>query len=165
MSSCKVIWINEIAVCGRGDAAAHTRLVLDDSPFSDFTVDFEAPRPTYIWKGNEARRWNMLVRATANQVWKGGLKLAAIFVGLQLPAAAGTASNIEYSGDVAMHVTNVIGQTLWSVLDPCLLGQMVHNAGSLLASDVICNPAEAIVGFVSHELVAHLVAFAFQVLS
>jgi hypothetical protein len=107
----------------------------------------------------------MLARATGNQIWHGGLKLAAIFVGVQLPVAAGTASNTEYSGDFAMHVTNVIGQTLWSVLDPCLLGQMLHTAGTLLASDVICNPVQAIAGMVSHEVVAHLVAFAFQVLS
>jgi hypothetical protein len=107
----------------------------------------------------------MLARATTNQVWHGGLKLAGIFVGLQLPVAAGTASNTEYTGNVAMHVTNVIGETLWSVLDPCLLEQMVRTAGALLASDVICNPAQAIAGIVSHEVMAHLVAFAFQVLS
>lgn len=107
----------------------------------------------------------MSARATANQIGHSGLKLMAIFAGLQLPVAAGTASNTEYSGDVAMHVTNVVGQTLWSVLDPCLLGQMIDTAGSLLASDVICNPAQAIAGIVSRELLAHLVAFAFQVLS
>jgi hypothetical protein len=107
----------------------------------------------------------MLARATANQMRHGGLKLAAIFIGVQLPVAAGAASKMEYTGDVAMHATNLISQTLWSVLDPCLLGQMVHTAGALLASDVICNPAQAIAGIVSHELVAHMVGFAFQILS
>jgi hypothetical protein len=107
----------------------------------------------------------MLARATADQIWQGGLKVAAIFVGLRLPVAAGVASNIEYAGGVAMQVANTIGQTLWGVLDPCLVGQAVHAAGTLLASDVICNPAQAIAGIVSHEVVAHLVSFAFQILS
>jgi hypothetical protein len=107
----------------------------------------------------------MLARATANQIWHGGLKVAAIFVGLRLPIAVGIASNLQYAGDVTMHVANIIGQTLWGVLDPCLIGQAVHAAGTLLVSDVICNPAQAVAGIVSHEVVAHLVSFAFQILS
>jgi hypothetical protein len=107
----------------------------------------------------------MLANATANQIWQGGLKVASIFVGLRLPAAVGIASNINYEGDVTMHLVNMIGQTLWGVLDPCLIGQAVHAAGALLASDAICNPVQAIAGIVSHEVVAHLVSLAFQILS
>jgi hypothetical protein len=107
----------------------------------------------------------MLARATANQIWHGGLGLAAIFAGLRLPVAAGITSNIEYAGDVAMYVANVIGQTLWGVLDACLLGQMVRAAGVLLGSDLICNPVQAIAGIVSRELVAHAVSFVFQIFS
>ncbi|HUE43091.1 MAG TPA: hypothetical protein VMP12_05980 [Candidatus Sulfotelmatobacter sp.] len=107
----------------------------------------------------------MLARATANQIWQGSLKSAAILVGLRLPVATGIASNIERAGDVSVHVANVIGQTLWGILDACVLGQLVHAASVLLASDMIGNPAQAIAGVVSREVVAHLVSFAFQILS
>jgi hypothetical protein len=107
----------------------------------------------------------MLARTTVNQIWHGNLKLAAIFVGLQLPVAAGIASNLKHTGDVPMHVANTIGQTLLGMLDACLLGQMVHAVSVLFASDMVCNPAQAIAGIVSREVVAHLVSLAFQILS
>jgi hypothetical protein len=107
----------------------------------------------------------MLVRATANQIWQSSLELTAIFVAVRLPVAAGFASKIEYAGDVAMRVADMIRQTLWGMLDACLLGQMVHAAGAFLASDMICNPVQAIAGIVTRELVAHLMSFAFQILS
>jgi hypothetical protein len=107
----------------------------------------------------------MLATATTIRIWNGGLKLAAIFVGLKLPVGAGITSNIESRGDVAMHVANLIGQTIWSVLNACMVGQMVHAVGALLASGYVFDPVHAVAGIVGHELFARLVSFALQVLS
>jgi hypothetical protein len=107
----------------------------------------------------------MLATATTHRIWNGGLKLAAIFAGLKLPVGAAIASNIQCGGDFAMYVANFIGQTIWSVLNACMVGQMVHAAAELLGSGYVFDPVQAVAGIVGREVFAHLVSFALQVLS
>jgi hypothetical protein len=118
----------------------------------------------------------MLARITATQIRNGGIRLAAVLAGAQVPAVvakaaehsttvAGIEASVDCVGETAVHTAITLGQTVWGMLDACTVGQMVHAAGVLLASDAIFHPAHAVAGIIGHEVVAHLVSFAFQILS
>src|ERR1700759_5044179 len=107
----------------------------------------------------------MLATATTNRIWNGGTKLAAIFFGLKLPVGAAIASKMECGGDAAMYVASLIGQTIWNLLDACMVGQLVHAVGALAASGFVFDPVHAVVGMLGHEVFAHVVSFALQIFS
>jgi hypothetical protein len=118
----------------------------------------------------------MLTRVTAKQIGKGGFRLAAILAGLQLPVAvakvashsvtvAGVGAKADCAGQSAIDIAMAVGQTAWSMLDACLVGQLVHAGQVLLTSDSPLNPVRAVAGIIGHELIAHIVSFAFQILS
>ncbi|HEY2821308.1 MAG TPA: hypothetical protein VGJ06_09730 [Candidatus Acidoferrum sp.] len=118
----------------------------------------------------------MLARVTATQIRDNGIRLAAILAGAQVPAAiakaadhstavAGIEASVDCVGETAVHTAITLGQTVWGMLDACTIGQMVHAAGVLIASDAIFHPLNAIAGIIGHEVSAHLVSFVFQILS
>jgi len=121
------------------------------------------------------RGWDMLARINATQIGKTGLRLAALLAGLQLPVAvakveshsavADISQNAICGGETAVHVAITLGQTAWSMLDACIVGQMVHAAGDLVACDSFLNPAQTIAAIVGHEVLTHLVSFAVQIFS
>ena len=121
-------------------------------------------------------RWNMLGTTKATQIWQGGIRLAAILAGAQVPTAFAKAAShsttlasvkdgIDCAGATALDVAITLGQTLWGTLDACMVGQMVHAAGVLLAPDSAFNPVQAVAGVVGHQLAGHLASFVFQILS
>src|SRR5882757_8375907 len=99
----------------------------------------------------------MLARFTAKQIGKAGVRLTAILVGLQLPVAVakvachsatvtGVCAKADCAGQNAIDMAMSVGQTAWSIFDACIVGQMVHAAGVLLASDSSLNPVHAVAG-------------------
>jgi hypothetical protein len=118
----------------------------------------------------------MLARAKAKQIWQGGIRLAAILAGAQVPVAfakaashstavASIKASVDCAGESVARAAVMLGQTLWGTVDACMVGQMVHAAGLLFEQDSAFNPAHAVVGIIGHELVGHLVSFVFQILS
>lgn len=118
----------------------------------------------------------MLAKITATQIKDSGIRLAVILAGAQVPAAiaraadhsttvAGIQASVDCVGETAVHTAITLGQIAWGMLDACTIGQMVHAAGVLLASDAIFHPAHAVAGIIGHEVVAHIVSLAFQILS
>ena len=118
----------------------------------------------------------MLARLTVTQIRDCGVRLAAILAGAQVPAAiakaadhstavAGITASVDCVGDTAVHTAIVLGQTIWGMLDACTIGQRVHAAGLFLVSDTIFHPVHAVAGIIGHEVVAHIVSLAFQILS
>jgi hypothetical protein len=110
------------------------------------------------------------------QIRDGGIRLAAILAGAEVPAAiakaadhsttvAGITASVDCVGETAVHTAITLGQTIWGMLDVCTIGQMVHAAGVLLVSDAFFHPAHAIAGIIGHEVVAHIVSLAFQIFS
>jgi len=118
----------------------------------------------------------MLTSETVKKIGRGGVRLAAVLAGLNVPvavakfagysqmAAAGGANSgcVEQS---AVHAAITLGHAVWGMLDACILGQMAHAAGVLLASDSTFNPVHAVAGIIGHEVATHLVVFVFQILS
>lgn len=126
-------------------------------------------RHIYV-RDSEERRLNMLASTKAKQIGWTGFRLAAVLAGSQLTvAAAKVGEHTTLSGDCggqsAIHVAITLGQTAWSMVDACVIGQLVHAAGVLLASDSNFSPVRAVAGIIGHEVVAHLAAFVIQVLS
>ena len=118
----------------------------------------------------------MLEKAKVSQIWQGGIRLAAILAGAQFPVAfaktaghsatvAGIKASVDCAGESVVRTAVTLGQTLWGTVDACMVGQMVHAAGALLAPDSAFNPVHAVVGIIGHEVVGHLVSFVFQILS
>ena len=112
----------------------------------------------------------MLARIKANQIGRIGGRVAAVLAGSQLTvAAAKVGDHAKLAGDCAggsaFQFAIALGQTAWSMLDGCMIGQMVHVAGALLASDSNSNTVQAVAGIIGHEVVGHLVSFVFQMLS
>ena len=118
----------------------------------------------------------MLGTTKATQIWQGGIRLAAILAGAQVPTVfAKSASHstmladakavVDCAGETALHTAVTLGQTLWGTLDACMVGQMVHAAGVFLGSDSGFNPTHAVAGIIGHELVGHVISFVFQLVS
>ena len=117
----------------------------------------------------------MLTSETAKKIGKSGIRLAAVLAGLQLPVAVAEVAghsarlahvgNVDCAGHSAVDAAISLGQTVVSMLDACVVGQLVDAAGVALASDALSYPVHAVVGIVGHEVVAHLVSFVMQVLS
>jgi hypothetical protein len=117
----------------------------------------------------------MLERARVKQISQGGIRLAAILAGAQVPVAfakaashsatvAGIKASVDCASESAVRAAVTLGQTLWGSVDACMVSQAVHAAGVLLASDSV-NPVQAVVGTIGHELIGHAVSFVFQILS
>jgi hypothetical protein len=112
----------------------------------------------------------MLARIKATQIGRTGLRFAIVLAGSQLTVvAAKVGEQPSLAGDCggksAFQLAATMSQTVWSMLDACLVGQLVHAAGSLLASDSTFNPISVVAGVIGHELVGHLVSFVLRVLS
>jgi hypothetical protein len=116
----------------------------------------------------------MLTSGTAKRIGKGGVRLAAVLAGLQLPVAVaevtGHAARVAHEANVdcvghSMNAAISVGHTALSMLDACVVGQLVHAAGVVIASDSLSHPVQAVVGIVGHEMVAHLLSFVLQTLS
>jgi enoyl-[acyl-carrier-protein] reductase (NADH) len=112
----------------------------------------------------------MLARIKANQIGRIGGRVAAVLAGSQLTvAAAKVGDHAKLAGDCAggsaFQFAVTLGQTAWSMLDACVVGQMVHAATALLASDSSCSTVQVVAGVIGHEVAAHLVSFVFQILS
>jgi hypothetical protein len=118
----------------------------------------------------------MLARLTVTHIRDCGVRLAAILAGAQVPAAiakaadhsttvVGITASVDCAGETAIHTAIALGQTIWGMLDACTMGQMVHAAGVLLASDAIFHPVQAVAGIIGHEVIGHIVSLAFQILS
>jgi len=117
----------------------------------------------------------MLTSETVKKIGKGGIRLAAVLGGLQLPAAVAEVAvhsarmarvgNLDCAGHSARDAAISVGQWMANMLDACVVGQLVHAAGVVLASDSLSFPVHTLVGIVGRELVAHLVSFALQILS
>ena len=118
----------------------------------------------------------MLDKTKATQMWQGGIRLAAILVGAQLPTAvakaashstalAGVKAGMNCAGQSALEAAITFGQTIWGTLDACMVAQLFHVAGVTMAPDSVFNPAQAIAGMIGHEVVGHLVSVVIQILS
>jgi hypothetical protein len=112
----------------------------------------------------------MLARIKASQIGRIGIRMAAVLAASQLTvAAAKVTDHAKLAGDCAggsaFQLAVTIGQTAWSMLNACVIGQMVHAAGMLLASDSSFDAVSAVVGIIGHEVVAQIVSFVFQILS
>lgn len=112
----------------------------------------------------------MLARIKATQIGKTGLRMAAFVAGSQLTvAAAKVGAHSAMAGSCgaedAFHIASSLGQTAWSILNACVVGQMVQAAGMVLASDSIFDPVNAIASIIGHEVMAHVVSIVFQILS
>lgn len=110
----------------------------------------------------------MLARIKANQIGRTGLRMAAVLAGSQLTVAAAIVGDHvkaagACAGGSAFELAVTVGQTAWSMLNACLIGQIVQAAGMLLASDSSFNVVHAVVGVIGH--VAQIVPFVFQILS
>ena len=112
----------------------------------------------------------MLARIKATQIGETGLRMAALVAGSQLTVAAAkvgghSAMAGSCGAENVFHVAGSFCQTVWSMVNACMVGQMVHAAGALLASDSVFNPVSAIAGIIGHEVMAHVVSLVFQILS
>jgi|HubBroStandDraft_5_1064220.scaffolds.fasta_scaffold744878_1 enoyl-[acyl-carrier-protein] reductase (NADH) len=112
----------------------------------------------------------MLARIKANEIGRTGIRMAAVLAGSQLTVAAAKVGDHaklagECAGGSAFHLAVTLGQTAWSMLDACVVGQMVHIAGAFLASDSSYSTIQTVAGIIGHEVVGHLVSFVFQMLS
>ena len=118
----------------------------------------------------------MLTSETVKKISGGGVRLAAVLAGLNVPVAvakfaghstmaAGGGANSGCVEQSAIHAAIALGHAVWGMLDACMVGQMAHAAGVLLVSDSIFNPVHAVAGIIGHKVAAHLVAFVFQILS
>jgi hypothetical protein len=118
----------------------------------------------------------MLTRARAKQIWQGGIRLAAILAGAQVPAAfakaashsatvAGIKAGMDCAGESMLHAAITLGQTLWGTVDACMLGEGAHAAGVLLAPGALFNPGHAVFAIVGHELTGHVVSFVLHIVS
>jgi hypothetical protein len=118
----------------------------------------------------------MLERASVRQIWQGGIRLAAILAGAQVPVAfakaashsatvAGIKASVGCASESVLHAAVTLGQTLWGTVDAGMLSEAAHAAGVLLAPGALFNPGHAIFAIVSHDLAGHIIAFVFQVLS
>src|SRR5579871_5199594 len=112
----------------------------------------------------------MLARMKANQIGRIGIRMAAVLAGSQLTvAAAKVTDHAKLAGDCAggsaLQFAVMLGQTAWSMLDGCVVGQMVHPAGALLALDSSCVAVEAVVGIIGHAVTSQIVSIVFRILS
>ena len=116
----------------------------------------------------------MLTSETVKTIGKGGTRLAAVLAGLQLPVAvaevAGHSARLAHAGNVdcvghSMSAAISVGHTALSILDACVVSQLVHAATVVLTSDSIFHPVQMVLGIVGHEVVANLVSFLLQALS
>lgn len=112
----------------------------------------------------------MLARIKAKEIGRIGGRLAAVLAGSQFTVAAARVGDHaklagDCAGDSAFHLAAALGQTAWSMLDACLVGQVVHGAGAYLMSDSSDSTVQTVAGIIGHEVVGHLVSFVFQVLS
>jgi hypothetical protein len=112
----------------------------------------------------------MLARTKANQIGRIGGRVAAVLAGSQLTVAtAKVGDHAKLAGDCAggsaFQLAVTLGQTAWSVVDGCVVGQMVHVAGAVLASDSNSSMFQAVAGIVGHEVAAHAMSIVFQILS
>ncbi len=116
----------------------------------------------------------MLTSGTAKRIGKGGIRLAAVLAGLQLPVAvaevAKHSARIAHAGNVdcvghSMNAAISVGHTALSMLDACVVSQLAHAAGVVLTSDSIFHPVQIAVGVVGHEVVGRLVSFLLHALS
>ena len=81
----------------------------------------------------------MLARIKAKEIGRIGGRLAAVLAGSQFTVAAARVGDHaklagDCAGDSAFHLAAALGQTAWSMLDACLVGQVVHGAGAYLMS-------------------------------
>jgi hypothetical protein len=118
----------------------------------------------------------MLERAKVKQIWRGGIRLAAILAGAQVPVAfakaashsatvAGIKASVDCAGESALQAVMTLGQTLWGTVDACMLGEAAHAAGVLMAPGAIFNPGHAIFAIVGHELTGHVVSLVLHIFS
>jgi hypothetical protein len=118
----------------------------------------------------------MLARAKAKQIWQGGIRLAAILTGAQVPVAfakaashsatmAGIKASVDCASESMVHVAVTLGKTLWGTVDASTLGEAAHAAGVLLAPDALFNPGHAVFAIVGHELAGHVVSIVLHILS
>ncbi len=114
----------------------------------------------------------MLTNQIFKTIGKGGLRLAAALAGLQLPVGiakvavhAATVGHVDCLGQSAVNTSLSLSQTVFSTLDACVISQLVHAVGLVIASDSIIHWLHAVANIVGNELFAQLVTFALQILS
>ena len=112
----------------------------------------------------------MLAKIKANQVGRIGIRMAALLAGSQLMvAAAKVTDHAKLAGDCmggsAFHLAATLGQTAWSTMNAYVVGQIIHAAGVVLASDSSYHAVHAVAGIIGHEVVAQIMSFVFQIFS
>ena len=118
----------------------------------------------------------MLTRAKAKQIWQGGIRLAAILAGAQVPVAfakaashsatvAGIKASVGCASESVLPAAVTLGQALWGTVDAGMWSEAAHAAGVLLAPDALFNPGHAIFAIVGHELTGHVVSLVLHIFS
>jgi hypothetical protein len=118
----------------------------------------------------------MLARMKATQIWQGGIRLAAILAGAQVPVAfakaashsatvAGIKASVDCASESVLHAAVTLGQTLWGTVDASMLGEAAHAAGVLMAPGALFNPGHAIFAITAHELAGHVVSLVLHIFS
>ncbi len=101
----------------------------------------------------------MLARMKATQIWQGGIRLAAILAGAQVPVAfakaashsatvAGIKASVDCASESVLHAAVTLGQTLWGTVDASCWSGASRGRSALGTGVALFNPVHAIVAII-----------------
>jgi hypothetical protein len=112
----------------------------------------------------------MLATIRATRIGRAGSCLWTLLAASQIASAAAKVGDqaklaSDCGGESAFSFAAMMGQTVWNMLDACVVGRLVHVVGILIAPDSSFSAVHNVAGMIGQEVVARLVSFGIQILS